>query len=109
MLLSDIVLCHWRGSPKMLLSFSVADLPSYSRPSFPSPSGSSNYGYGYAPVPKERQRISNNPKTPTQPNGIVDNNQGLRTNPLTLAFDTKDVSVLHWLDRQMYSIDKKTN
>ena len=70
--------------------YTVADLPSYSRPNFPSPSGNTSgtggSTVGYSRGANQKAKGAGSPHSPGQGDGL-----NIRTNPLA-AFDTRDVS-----------------
>ena len=73
-----------------LFNVTVTDMPSYNKPSFPSPTSNQSNGFlqnGGTPVPKQRTTIGGKQSA----NGSPDQGS-IRTNPLTAAFDTSDVS-----------------
>ena len=74
--------------------FFFSDLPSYNKPTFPSPSGGDPHNSNNNKMGRSAASTPKTPtKTPTTPNGLIDHrNTGLRLNPLTSAFDTTDVS-----------------
>ena len=71
------------------MCLTVADLPSYSRPNFPSPSGNTSgtggSSLGYSRGANQKAKGAGSPHSPGQGDGL-----NIRTNPLA-AFDTRDV------------------
>jgi len=75
------------------LSVTVADLPSYNRPNFPTPSGNTsgtNGGGSTLGYTRGSKKGAGSPHSPGQSEGPEGAN--IRPNPLA-AFDTRDVSV----------------
>ena len=71
--------------------YTVADLPSYSRPNFPSPSGNTS-GTGGSTLGYSRGTNQKAPKGPGSPHSPGQGDGlNIRANPLA-AFDTRDVS-----------------